>query len=711
LAGACAWAAEEWTYTVRPGDTLWGFSDRYLTAPALATRLQKHNALPDARRLQPGTTLRVPLAWTRHRPTLVRLLAVRGTVRSEGGATGARTLRVQDEVGPGEVLTTPPDGHALLQFEDGSRLSLLADSALRILSARAYAGGLSETRLELLRGRTENDVVPRTGQGVRFEILTPAGVTSVRGTEYRVSTEQGAATRLEVLDGAVEAGGDAGAVTVPAGFGTRFAPGEAPRAPVQLMPAPDLSGVPARVEALPAELALAPLAGARAYRVQLAGAAADATVVLDVLETAPRLRIPPLAPGRYILSVRGIDDIGLEGRNARQPIEVSAAPAPPEALTPGTGENVGDSGVALSWRAQPGMTHRVQVARDAAFTELVRDVAGITAATLVLDDLPAGVYHWRIAAAHPQHGAGPFGAARSFRRDPRAPADLAASVDQAMLDLRWTSTEPQARFRVELARDEAFADPVLDRVVEATQLRVPPPVPGEYLARVRVVAADGHAGPPGEPLRVSVPAPPSPPLLVEPADAYAVDAESIRAVPLTLRWQPRSGERYAIRLAKEGESGAPAFLREGVEVGSVRVEGSLAPGRYLWQVAASTEDGGAGEFSTPRRLHVAPAAPMLEPPAADGRAVRLSWRAPTGAVGYRVQVARDAQFGEVIRDEHVGEPQWRVAELPRGTYHARVQALDAGGLAGAYSPAQAFEVPRRFPWWMLPVLPLLLLLP
>lgn len=704
LASGCALGADEWLYSVRPGDTLWSLSHRYLTDPTLLEPLRALNGVKNPRRLPPGMQLRIPYDWIRATPASVRVLAVRGAVQVEDGS-GSRAVQPQDEVRAGEVLTTPSDGHVVLQFQDGSRLSLLADSVLRIVVSRAYASGVNEARVELLRGRTENQVVPRTGQGVRFEILTPAGVTSVRGTDYRVSAEVSSTARTEVLEGAVAVDGTGGGVRVPAGFGTLVVVGEAPRAPVALLPAPDLTALPARVESLPAELDLAPVHGARAYRVQLARDAAFESIVLDVVERAPRANLPLLASGRYVLRVRAVDELGLEGRNAERELELVAAPAPPVATAPESGSAIRADTVTLDWRAAPGQVHRVQVARDAGFAELVRDISGVAQPPFVLaPGLPAGEYHWRVAAQDPERGDGPFGPGRSFRRLPAAPQRLDATLDPAAMRLAWASAEPQARFRVQLARDAAFSDLLLDRVVDDAPLDLERPAPGRYRVRVLAVGADGVEGAPSSTLDVDVPPPPAPPVLLQPAQAHVA-----RAFPLTLAWEAQPDVRYEVRVTGDG-SDTPVRAGD-ITGGEMRLEAPLPPGTYAWSVAASTAQDGRGPFSPAQRLHVPPPAPVLAAPEVDAKSLRLTWTTPVSAPAYRVQLARDAQFNDVIADAQVSQTQWSTTALAPATYHARVQAVGPDAIASEFSSAQAVEVRRRFPWWVLPIVPLLLLLP
>ena len=53
-----------------------------------------------------------------------------------------------------------------------------------------------------------------------------------------------------------------------------------------------------------------------------------------------------------------------------------------------------------------------------------------------------------------------------------------------------------------------------------------------------------------------------------------------------------------------------------------------------------------------------------------------------GAQAYRVQLARDAAFQDVLTERVTPAPLVRFSMLPAGRYHLRVRAIDALGLEG-----------------------------
>ena len=198
--------ADEWLYTVQPGDNLWVLTERYLNDHAHLPELQRLNRIADPRRIPPGTQLRMPWAWTRWSPGNARFAAVVGTVlvSSTGQQGGERPATLDLVLHAGDMVKTEPHANAVLTFADGTHLTLLSDSILRLDKLLDYSNGTSAAWLDLQQGRIESQVPVGGNARSRFHINTPAGVTSVRGTQLRVSVPvQEAVSHTEVLVGAV----------------------------------------------------------------------------------------------------------------------------------------------------------------------------------------------------------------------------------------------------------------------------------------------------------------------------------------------------------------------------------------------------------------------------------------------------------------------------------------------------------------------------
>lgn len=88
------------------------------------------------------------------------------------------------------------------------------------------------------------------------------------------------------------------------------------------------------------------------------------------------------------------------------------------------------------------------------------------------------------------------------------------------------------------------------------------------------------------------------------------------------------------------------------------------------------------------------AAPALSQPARvqDGKTVAFDLVPAEHAVGYRVQIARDADQLDLIRDMRVSAPHADFGDLPDGTYFVRIAATAADGLDGL---PQVYAFERR----------------
>ncbi|MFM0551793.1 FecR domain-containing protein [Paraburkholderia sediminicola] len=87
-------------------------------------------------------------------------------------------------------------------------------------------------------------------------------------------------------------------------------------------------------------------------------------------------------------------------------------------------------------------------------------------------------------------------------------------------------------------------------------------------------------------------------------------------------------------------------------------------------------------------------APALTQPAKvqDGKTVAFDLVPADHAVAYRVQIARDADQLDLIRDQRVSEPHADFGDLADGTYFVRIAAIDANGLDGL---PQVYAFERR----------------
>ncbi|RDH82096.1 MAG: sugar transporter [endosymbiont of Escarpia spicata] len=324
--------AEDWVYRLRGGDSLSKISAQYLKNEISSVRLQYYNQIKNPTRIPLGTEIKVPLEWLKLTPSPAEVLSLEGEVSIvRAGESDPVLLSEVDQLQIGDVVTTGRQSSLALRFADGSRLMLGPETRVSMDTLSAFGEvGMVDTRVRVQYGRVESEVEPLQGAGARFQITTPAAVTMVRGTGFRVGVESGSGlTRNEVMKGRVAVDGGGESLNVDAGFGTMIEPGKPPLKPRPLLTPPDISRLGVEMDLPAAPLRWPGLEGAEAYRVQLLRGEPGAGVIVEQVLATPEFTLPELISGSYRIRVRGIDELGLEGLSAEHRFLLNEPPPRP----------------------------------------------------------------------------------------------------------------------------------------------------------------------------------------------------------------------------------------------------------------------------------------------------------------------------------------------------------------------------------------------
>jgi hypothetical protein len=512
VASAAATAAtaqsEEIAHTVVAGETLEGLAKAYLSSVNQWPLLQARNKVADPKRLKPGSTIWIPVRLQPEESATVEF--VQGLVTAHIKPSGTPEPVTQGgTLSEGTTLNVGPDAFVSVRLADGTVVRVQAQSEveLRQLRRRGRAGSV-QSAVEIRSGSVES-TVPRTqGPLSRFEIRTPRAVTSVRGTQFRVSLENSGQTVASVLAGSVAVQSQT-EPKVRSG-GTLLAPGQglvvssngSVGTTQTLLPQPDTSAVPALAtdaNILAFEVPLPP--GAARQVAQIARDADFTQVLLSGSFDAGRLAWATPADGRYYLSVRAVDSAGIPGLPTQLPFTIKARPVAPLYQQPSPGAIVATGAGELQCTNVPKVRwYRIQIAADAEFKQTVRDEQRLSECRLPLQALPPGHYFWRIASvietADGQPDQGPFAQPQAFTVADR-PAALSLAAMKAQdgepkVSLHW-SAQAQQRFRLQLA---PAANPEFDKLSRDTELATPDWSAsdlraGEYLVRIQVLDPSG----------------------------------------------------------------------------------------------------------------------------------------------------------------------------------------------------------------------------
>jgi len=493
--------AQEWIYTVRPGDNLWDFSEEYLTDIRYWKRLQQINDIQRPRNMPPGSKIKVPIAWLKVQPEPARVLQISGTAELvRAGSEQSDALSIDHELRTGDRIRTAADSNVTLRFADDSELLIQSDSEVIMDTLSSYhRTGMVDTRVRLQQGRVDTRVKPSQGPGSRYHIITPAAVAAVRGTNFRVSTETDQpVSRSEVIEGKVKVSGDIGAQLVPAGYGVVAEKGKPTAPPKELLPAPEASGMPDVFQRLPLAFAWNGVDGAQGYRFQIADHSQFSTLLADRETTAPSGLWHDLPDGDYFLRLRAVDDDKLEGWNGDYAFSVDARPFPPFLVEPKDNITLRDARPTLSWsEPEDARKYRVQLASDPEFATLLHDdIQGTAARFSPGQPLAVGRYYWRIASIDTSGEQGPYSDIHQFeyRAIPPSPDFKAPEVGKDELVIQWQSAGEQVQYQFQMAEDPEFEQITLDKVIGEPRVAMRRPIPETYYFRARTIDSDGYEG-------------------------------------------------------------------------------------------------------------------------------------------------------------------------------------------------------------------------
>lgn len=247
-----------------------------------------------------------------------------------------------------------------------------------------------------------------------------------------------------------------------------------------------------------------------------------------------------------------------------------------------------------------------------------------------------------------------------------------------------------AGYEVRIARPERLSEVLRNGIFEGGRVEFPALEDGDYRMSVRAIDREGLTGPKvGHAFRVH--ARPVPPRYQSPAPGARITADAGQLVCAEVaeaqgvQWQVASTPGFERPALDEMRTG-------GCHVGVA----ALAPGPYWWRVASLARDSdGAlrrGPFAAPRPFTVAPTPAVLNLALDPGHAhPTLRWQAEPGQT-FRAQLSRDSDFRTLLLDVELATPTWTVAGPARGDYYLRLQARDATGLAGPFTPARRVRI-------------------
>jgi hypothetical protein len=294
---------------------------KYLESADYWRQITEHNLLKD------GVVVRIPKEMLKNGQIPAKVTKFSGNVEIARNFDWKWVKVVPDMlVQEGDWVRTRAKSSAEILQDDGTVVVLRPNTKLLFESngnTKTARGEVRTTRLKLDEGTILSRVRKLAQRDSRFEISTPTATSFIRGTEFRVKVEPEGATRLEVLEGRVDFGGEIEQVSVDGNYGSLVTgKGAQPEAPHALPEAPAQLLSPENRQVLEGDLAAYHFAwsavpGAVRYHVEVSADAefkqlVDETWVDGTSAQVQSMDFSDLEPGTYFWRVSSIDSESYE---------------------------------------------------------------------------------------------------------------------------------------------------------------------------------------------------------------------------------------------------------------------------------------------------------------------------------------------------------------------------------------------------------------
>ncbi len=183
---------------------------------------------------------------------------------------------------------------------------------------------------------------------------------------------------------------------------------------------------------------------------------------------------------------------------------------------------------------------------------------------------------------------------------PEAPFAVAPSANSKVrgdtVELNWSANADAARYRIQLADNKQFANPIVDldgvdgTVVTPAQKMVP----GEYFWRTRSIRSDGDLGPWSDPLHFTLKPPPAEP---EPAQ---LDDKTV-----SFSWSSEPDQTFLFQFAKDDKF-SNMMVEQKLDKPTISFNRPEDGGTFYMRVQATDPDGFVGPFTKAQKIDLPP---------------------------------------------------------------------------------------------------------
>lgn len=241
----------------------------------------------------------------------------------------------------------------------------------------------------------------------------------------------------------------------------------------------------------------------------------------------------------------------------------------------------------------------------------------------------------------------------------------------------------QARYRLDIF-EEGTGTWVRSREVSDKDYHLSDLNNGRYEIHLAALNSQGIAGMPDTAtVEVSIQA--RKPVLVAPPDGGSVNDDKPQ-----FRWQLTGNNEVArVEIAETDSFNELVATSAWAPEGRAQPSRALSPGQYYWRVV-SEAGGNTVATSDTRKLVINGTLPPVKIISINylDNQVRIYWEKVDTATGYRLQLAEEPGFRNIIKEADIDDTTAALRLIPGRRYFVRVKALSDGPLASRWGPGR-----------------------
>ena len=486
---------------VEKGDKLIHLCRKYLEDPERWREVAKFNRMKNPDLILPGQGVKIPVSLMPRVPVDGKVTFIYGDAKVQKVEKAEwAALNLGDLVSQGSRMQTGKASSVEVTFEDRNSIFMKSDTALGITTSEKRGSSYSVNNFYLVIGRIITKLKEATGSDSRIDISTPSAVASVRGTEFRVSTDDKASMRTEVLTGTVRVSAMETTVRLNEGEGTYVQKGAAPVSPRKLLLPPKPVDFKPIYKELPLKLTFEETAGLSSVRGLLTNDREGRNVLDEkVVKQKESMEFVNLPDGTYYFFSQGIDELGIEGFQS-QPYQVTlrANPLPPLIQMQGNEAEFISKTAQFTWlRVKDAAMYHVQVAQDSGFTVIKEEKLDYKGESYETGALGYGAYYFRISSIAADGYEAGWSETLPFRLIPPPPAPPLdkPTVSKKEVFLKWRNLGEGITYHFQMAKDAEFKETLVDKKLDKPEVTLQKPKkPGVYYVHTSSIDRKNREG-------------------------------------------------------------------------------------------------------------------------------------------------------------------------------------------------------------------------